>query len=92
MIKFILKTSKIEKYLKEIIMQNAELYQAITDLPAQLSKVQAEITGKIDELNTAVATALASTGTDVPQTVVDAMAAVTNAVATLDALVPDVPA
>lgn len=83
---------KIINLLERITMQNQELYTAITNLQAQTAKVQTEITGKIAELNAAVASAMAASGGEVPQNVVDAMAAVTAAVNTLDALVPDAPA
>jgi DNA anti-recombination protein RmuC len=83
--KVILKTYRIEKYLKEIIMLNTELFDAVLALAPQVAKIQAEVTDLNNRFNAA------SAGT-VPEAVAEAIAAVQSSVADLDALVPDLPA
>jgi hypothetical protein len=67
-------------------MQNQELFDAVIALQPQIEKVQTEITGKIAELEAALA---AASTAEIPQAVVDAVAAVQVAVNALDAIVPD---
>lgn len=75
--------SKIDR----IVMTNEELAKGLSDLNAQLGKVNTEITGKIADLEAAI------TGSgSVPQTVVDAFNALKPAVQALDDIVPDAPA
>ena len=85
LIKFILKVYRIEKHLKEIIMLNTELFDAVLALAPQVAKIQAEVTDLNNKFNAA------SAGT-VPDEVAAAIAAVQSSVNALDALVPDLPA
>lgn len=71
--------------LRKIIMQNAELYAAVTALQPTLNDAAARITAKLVEVEAALATCNAGV---VPQPVIDAITATTAAVATLNNLVP----
>lgn len=77
----------IKEQNKVIIMKNEELAQGLTDLGAQLAKVNTEITGKIKDLQDAI-----DNTDNVPDSVVTAFNALKPAVQTLDDLVPDAPA
>jgi ABC-type transporter Mla subunit MlaD len=72
--------------LERILMNQAELAQALTDLGAQLAKASAEITGKIADLETALANAGATT----PE-VDAAVASLKVSGQALDDIVPDAP-
>lgn len=73
--------------LECIIMQNKELYDAVTALADQMNKVKAEIVTKVTDLEAAL-----NASGSVPVEVADAFASVKAAVETLDAIVPDAPA
>lgn len=77
----------IKEQNKRIIMTNEELAQGLADLGTQLAKVNTEITGKLKDLEDAIANA-----DNVPDSVVTAFNALKPAVQTLDDLVPDAPA
>ncbi len=71
-------------------MQNEELYEIVKAMPAQVEKVKTEITGKLADLEAALAAALAAAGGEVPSDVVAAIDSMKAAIDTLDAFVPDV--
>lgn len=77
--------TKLEKIVKELIMNQQELFDAISAVSPQLTAAQTRIFAKINELQAALATA---TSNEIPQNVADAIAAVQTAVAALDQLVP----
>lgn len=68
---------------EEILMKLNELSGVLTGLGTQLSKVQQEILGRIADLETALI------DVEVPEAAVAALADLTNAVQSLDDIVPD---
>src|SRR5678809_5185 len=71
--------------IERILMNQAELAQALKELTAQLQKANAELQAKIKALTDAIGN---NTG-DVPQEVVDAANALKVAVQGVDDIVPD---
>jgi hypothetical protein len=73
--------------IERILMNQAELAQALKELTAQLQKANTELQAKIKALTDAINN---NTG-DVPQEVVDAANALKVAVQGVDDIVPDAP-
>ncbi|HOX59644.1 MAG TPA: hypothetical protein PLC99_22410 [Verrucomicrobiota bacterium] len=69
---------------KELMMKVSEISTAVTALSEQLVKVQVEILGKIEALETAL------TDVDLPEDAVDALNALRGNVQAIDDIVPDV--
>lgn len=69
---------------EELLMKVSEISTAITALSEQLTKVQGEIIGKIEALETAL------TDVDLPEDAVDALNALRGNVQAMDDIVPDV--